>query len=213
LLLANRLQTKQKENEQLLAEIKTLREKLDTYDSEVKLQKKLLDRANQPHSYIMADVERAERELGLANKRIKLMEDELKKARKEIENLMIQKRGLSEDLQRLISKRQEIENLQATLQSVIMQSGSKKTIDVEELRQRIVDGVKGKMTSGMSSIGNKHTTADLSQSMISYNGVAKENSSKRMNNRNSRSKSPGYGLGNNASFDEIPERGSAVKID
>lgn len=63
----------------------------------------------------MADVERAEREIGVANKRIKLMEEELKKARKEIENLMIQKRGLSEDLQRLISKRQEIENLQATL--------------------------------------------------------------------------------------------------
>jgi hypothetical protein len=62
---------------------------LDTYESEVKLQKKLIDRANQPHSYIMADVERAERELNVANKRIKLLEDEVKKGRKEIEQLQI----------------------------------------------------------------------------------------------------------------------------
>jgi len=53
----------------------------------VKLQKRLIDRANQPHSYIMADVERAERELNVANKRIKLLEDEVKKGRKEIEQL------------------------------------------------------------------------------------------------------------------------------
>jgi hypothetical protein len=37
----------------------------------------------------MADVERAERELGVANKRIKLLEDELKKSRKDIETLQI----------------------------------------------------------------------------------------------------------------------------
>jgi hypothetical protein len=49
---------------------------------------------------------------------------------------------MQEDLQKLLSKRQEIENLQATLQSVIMQSGNKK-IDVDDLKQRIVDSVKG----------------------------------------------------------------------
>jgi multidrug resistance efflux pump len=37
----------------------------------------------------MADVERAERELQVANKRIKLLEDELKRARKDIEQLQI----------------------------------------------------------------------------------------------------------------------------
>ena len=37
----------------------------------------------------MADVERAERELNVANKRIRLLEDEVKKGRKEIEQLQI----------------------------------------------------------------------------------------------------------------------------
>jgi progesterone-induced-blocking factor 1 len=37
LLLANRLQTKQKETEVLQAEIRNLKEKLETYESEMKL--------------------------------------------------------------------------------------------------------------------------------------------------------------------------------
>ena len=89
MLLANRLQSKQKENEALQAEIKTLKEKLENYESDLKLQKRLLDRANQPHSYILADVERAERELAVANKRIKSLEEELRRGKKEIEGLMI----------------------------------------------------------------------------------------------------------------------------
>jgi chromosome segregation ATPase len=42
----------------------------------------------------MADVERAERDLALANKKIKTLEEELKRAKKEIESLLLHKRGL-----------------------------------------------------------------------------------------------------------------------
>ena len=112
---------------------------------------------------------------------------------------------MAEDLQKLMARRQEIENLQATLQGVIMQSGKK--IDVDELKSRIVDGVK----KGMNG---KSTNQDVSNSMGSMGGM-KENTSKRMN-RSSRSKSPGHSLiggGNGTSFDEVPERGSAVKFE
>jgi len=37
----------------------------------------------------MADVERAERELAVANKKVKVLEEELKKSRKEVETLQI----------------------------------------------------------------------------------------------------------------------------
>jgi len=69
---------------------------------------------------------------------------------------------MQEDLQKLMARRQEIENLQATLQSVIMQAGSnKKMIDVDDLKQRIVDSVKG---GNRSTVGNtgKYSTADMS---------------------------------------------------
>jgi hypothetical protein len=87
-----------------------------------------------------------------------------------------------------------------------MQSGKK--IDVDELKSRIVEGVK-------KGVSGKFTNQDVSHSMMSMGGVMKENSSKRMN-RSSRSKSPGHSLiggGNGTSFDEVPERGSAVKFD
>ena len=89
LLLANRLQTKQKENEALLQEIKQLKEKLETQEGETRLSKKMLERANQPHAYILADVERAEREVTVANKKIKAQEEDLKRAKKDIESLSI----------------------------------------------------------------------------------------------------------------------------
>ena len=105
-----------------------------------------------------------------------------------------------EDLKKLLSKRQEIENLQATLQSVIMQSGNKK-IDVDDLKQRIVDSVKGGIKSTIGNSG-KYSTAELSH----FGASVKENK------RSNKSKSPGNHLGNKGmSFDEYPEKGSAVK--
>jgi len=83
------LQTKQKENEALLQEIKQLKEKLESQEGETRLSKKMLERANQPHAYILTDVERAERELTVANKKIKAQDEELKRAKKEIESLTI----------------------------------------------------------------------------------------------------------------------------
>jgi len=53
------------------------------------LSKKMLERANQPHAYILADVERAEREVTVANKKIKAQEEDLKRAKKDIESLSI----------------------------------------------------------------------------------------------------------------------------
>jgi hypothetical protein len=49
----------------------------------------MLERANQPHAYILADVERAEREVTVANKKIKAQEEDLKRAKKDIESLSI----------------------------------------------------------------------------------------------------------------------------
>ena len=70
LLLANRLQQKQKEAEGLMQEIADLKQKVEDQDAEIKLNKRLLERTNQPQSYMMADIERAEKELEFANRKI-----------------------------------------------------------------------------------------------------------------------------------------------
>ncbi|CDW86764.1 UNKNOWN [Stylonychia lemnae] len=197
LLLANRLQSKQKEVEALQKEIKTMKDKLENYESELKFQKRVIDKTNQPASYMMADLEKSERELQFASKKIKKLEEEIKRLNKDNDALvqvsqfyinqclLQQKKGLADDLQKLMAKRQDIENLQTALQGIISHSSNRK-IDVDELKHKLADSIRQNMK------GNK--------------GSFKENSQKRFNK--SRSRSPRQFL---SSYDEIPEKGSAVK--
>ena len=63
LLLANRLSAKQKENEALLEEISKLKDQLHNQEAEVKLHKRLMEKTNQPAAYMVAEVEKQEKEL------------------------------------------------------------------------------------------------------------------------------------------------------
>lgn len=60
---------------------------------------------------MIADIERAEKELDFANRKIKQLDDVSKKLRHENEQLKQSKRGLADDLQKLMAKRSDIENL------------------------------------------------------------------------------------------------------
>lgn len=51
------------------------------------------------------------------------------------------KRGLSEDLQKLMAKREDIEKLQQTLMGIIQHSSSKK-IDVDDLKSKLAESVR-----------------------------------------------------------------------
>eukprot|EP00352_Strombidinopsis_acuminata_P004275 CAMPEP_0176385084 /NCGR_PEP_ID=MMETSP0126-20121128/34846_1 /TAXON_ID=141414 ORGANISM="Strombidinopsis acuminatum, Strain SPMC142" /NCGR_SAMPLE_ID=MMETSP0126 /ASSEMBLY_ACC=CAM_ASM_000229 /LENGTH=68 /DNA_ID=CAMNT_0017751191 /DNA_START=2171 /DNA_END=2377 /DNA_ORIENTATION=+ len=68
---------------------------------------------------MLADIERTEKELEFANRKIKQVEDTLKKTRHENEQLKLSKKGLNDDLQKLLARRQDIENLQTTLMGII----------------------------------------------------------------------------------------------
>ena len=54
---------------------------------------------------MIADIERAEKELDFANRKIKQLDDVCKKYKMENESLKNQKRGLADDLQKLVNKR------------------------------------------------------------------------------------------------------------
>ena len=60
-------------------EIKQLKEKLENQESEVKFSKRMIEKTNQPYSYMIQDVERAEKELLSALKKIKVQEEEIKR--------------------------------------------------------------------------------------------------------------------------------------
>jgi progesterone-induced-blocking factor 1 len=98
LLLANRLQAKQKELEGVQAELKELKDKCEAMEGHAKLQKRLMDKTNQPYSYMIKDVEKAEKELFHATKKIKQQEEIIMKVKRDNESLKIQKKGLDSDL-------------------------------------------------------------------------------------------------------------------
>lgn len=81
-----------------MLEIKQMRDKLENAEAETKLHKRLLERTNQPQSYLLQDVERSEKELDHAQRKIKASEEAMKKLRLENDQLRNQKKALAEDL-------------------------------------------------------------------------------------------------------------------
>lgn len=83
-----------------------MKEKYDNLLEDVKMHKRLLDKANNSsYSYLMADLEKGEKDLAGANKKIRKFSDESKKMEKENSNLKITVRGLQDDLRKLLNKR------------------------------------------------------------------------------------------------------------
>ena len=100
-----------------------------------------MQKVNQPNSYMIADIEKAEKELDFAQRKIKQLEEALRKVRHENDQLKLAKRGLTEDLQRLNGRKQEIDNLHNVLIGIINHSTSRK-IDVDDLRNKLAEGMK-----------------------------------------------------------------------
>ena len=114
---------------------------MDNLEADSKLHQKMANSANQPQSYIFAEIEKSSKELDFANRKIKQMDDVMKKLKHENESLKQSKRGLTDDLTKLMAKRADIENLQTTLMGIMQHSTSKK-IDVSDLKGKLAESVR-----------------------------------------------------------------------
>ena len=76
------------------------------------------------------------------------------------ESLKQSKKALSDDLQKLLARRQDIENLQTTLVGLIQNSSSRK-IDVDDLKNKLADSVRQNryQTDASSSVRNDKEAA------------------------------------------------------
>ena len=147
---------------------------------------------NQPNSYMIADIEKSEKELDFAQRKIKQLEEALRKAKSENDQLKLTKRGIMEDLQKLNGRKQEIDNLHNVLIGIINHSTSRK-IDVDDLRVKLAEGMKRE----------KQNQQTYSSSSGQYLGasVAEMSLKKTRKASGGRSKSPlgGYGIGHSSS--------------
>ena len=76
------------------------------------------------------------------------------------ESLKQSKKALSDDLQKLLARRQDIENLQTTLVGLIQNSSSRK-IDVDDLKTKLADSVRQNryQTDASASVRNDKEAA------------------------------------------------------
>ena len=81
-----------------MEEIRKLKEKVENHEADVKLHKKLLERTNQPQSFMMKDIERAEKELDFAKRKANQLDSQLKKLKIENEQLKSSKASINDDL-------------------------------------------------------------------------------------------------------------------
>ena len=88
-----------------------MKDKIENLEADVKLHERLLERTNQPQAHLLADVERTEKELDFSTRKIKQLDEQLKRVRHENEQLKLSKNRLNDDLQKLMARRQDIENL------------------------------------------------------------------------------------------------------
>ena len=118
-----------------------MRLQMDNLEADTKLHQKMVQSVNQPQSYIFAEIEKTSKELDFANRKIKQMDDVMKKLKHENEQLKNTKKVLAEDLHKLTAKRADIENLQTTLMGIMQHSTSKK-IDVSDLKGKLAESVR-----------------------------------------------------------------------
>lgn len=142
---------------------------------------------------MIADIERAEKELDFANRKIKQLDSVVSKQKIENEQLKSSKQGLSQDLQKLMTRRKDIENLQTTLMGIMSHSGGKK-IDVEDLKSKLAESVR------------KDKSSDITLKKGAYGGAAKKMGGHKASN----SDLMGMGFDQNASINAREEAADAT---
>lgn len=75
---------------------------------------------------MIADIEKSERELDFAQRKIKSLEDQVRKLKVENDQLKMKHRNMQTDLSSLTQKRSEIDNLHKVLNGIISNPQTKK---------------------------------------------------------------------------------------
>ncbi|CAD8069072.1 unnamed protein product [Paramecium sonneborni] len=113
--LAQRLQAKQRESEELQKQLREKQSEIERLQEETKLQRDVLDKTHQPHSYLVAHIEEKDREILKYKSLLKKLDQDYMILKAENEDIANRFMRAEEDLQRLRIKRQNLQNIQNIL--------------------------------------------------------------------------------------------------
>ncbi|CAD8109310.1 unnamed protein product [Paramecium primaurelia] len=113
--LAQRLQAKQRESEELQKQLREKQSEIERLQEETKLQRDVLDKTHQPHSYLVAHIEEKDREILKYKSLLKKIDQDYQILKAENDDIANRFMRAEEDLQRLRIKRQNLQNIQNIL--------------------------------------------------------------------------------------------------
>ncbi|CAD8157235.1 unnamed protein product [Paramecium pentaurelia] len=113
--LAQRLQVKQRESEELQKQLRGKISEIERLQEETKLQRDILDKTHQPHSYLVAHIEEKDREILKYKSLLKKYDQDYQILKAENDDIANRFMRAEEDLQRLRIKRQNLQNIQNIL--------------------------------------------------------------------------------------------------
>ncbi|EGR29131.1 progesterone immunomodulatory binding factor 1, putative [Ichthyophthirius multifiliis] len=113
--LAQRLQSKQKENEGLIKQIKCLKDDLEKTQDELRVAKDLIDRSSQPYSFVISQIEEKEKEIFSYKQALKKSDQDYQNIKEEYNLLKEQYYRVEGDVKKLLIRRENIQNIQSLL--------------------------------------------------------------------------------------------------
>lgn len=113
--LAQRLQAKQREHEETQELLRRREEELERASNELKIARSLLEKTNQPYSYLVSNIEEKEKELLMLRSENKKLDQGYQNIKEEYRELRRQLEEAEKDVERLLVKRESIQNIQNIL--------------------------------------------------------------------------------------------------
>lgn len=113
--LAQRLTAKQREHEETQELLRRREEELEQATGELKVARSMLDKANQPYSYLVGNIEEKEKEVLLLRAENKKADQAYQNLKEEYRELKRQLEEAEKDVERLLVKREHIQNIQNVL--------------------------------------------------------------------------------------------------
>jgi progesterone-induced-blocking factor 1 len=133
--LAQKLNVKQRENEELLKKLRDSQNRLEQAEQEGQLAKSLLDKSAQPYQYLISNIEDKEKEVIVLKQKVKAYEEELRSTKAENNKLIEDYGVLQRDLNKVMIKRENIKNIQRIL--IRLLSENRENISHQDIYQLV----------------------------------------------------------------------------
>jgi chromosome segregation ATPase len=153
--LGQRLNAKQKECEELISRLTEVERRKESLEQELTLSKSLLNKTDQPYSYLIQNIEEREVEVRMLKEKLRSKDDEFQHLKVEHDQLLQDYNTLNRDLNKVMIKRENIKKIQSVLVNLLQED--RENYNQNDLHM-LVEEINAISENKMMSQTNKQVT-------------------------------------------------------